>query len=192
MIPIYPDLPDNWAGHPALETPRELGFTLGGNNCIFPKARSIYRTRNLTPMIRGPGAPLPCELYIKTLTGGTVKVIVNGDATVGQLKRLIQKMEGIPPDQQRITLAGRQLDSTQFLRRDYRIQNQATMHLDSHLRVGSGMLSFSSRPLAPSSSSSSFTLSSSSRPLALSSSSRPRFTLRSSPDLRSRAALVPR
>jgi ankyrin repeat protein len=68
------------------------------------------------------------QIFIKTLTGKTLTIIVAKDDTVENLKQKVQDKEGIPPDHQRITYGGKQLRDGCTLA-DYDITKDATLHL---------------------------------------------------------------
>ena len=74
-------------------------------------------------------------VYIKSLTGRSIDILITQQMSIEEMKMKIQEKEGIPIDQQRFIFAGRQLDDT-AIAGIYNITKEANISLVLRLRGG--------------------------------------------------------
>lgn len=71
------------------------------------------------------------QIFVRTLTGKTIIVVVSGADTIKDVKAKIEGKNGVVPDQQRLMFAGRQLKDQQRVS-DYNIKDESKLDLIVH------------------------------------------------------------
>ena len=130
FMPIASGL-DLWE---SLPTPLRHKIVAGGyqdEEMAWAGPTSLFMPRAVAPPL--PAGHFP--FWVKTLTGKTITSSGSGETVLAELKGDIHNREGIPPCQQRLIHAGKQLEDGRSFG-DYDVTPLSTMHLVLRLRGG--------------------------------------------------------
>ncbi|PRQ30540.1 putative ubiquitin [Rosa chinensis] len=75
-------------------------------------------------------------IKVKTLTGKEIEIDIEPTDTIDRIKERVEEKEGIPPVQQRLIYAGKQLGDDKTAK-EYNIEGGSVLHLVLALRGGS-------------------------------------------------------
>ncbi|KAL2609245.1 hypothetical protein R1flu_027818 [Riccia fluitans] len=115
---------------------KELRLVYGGKQLEDGRTLSDYRIQGdstLDLLVRLRGGTM---IKVKTLTGKEIEIDIEPTDTIERIKERVEEKEGIPPVQQRLIFAGKQMNDDKTAR-DYNIEGGSVLHLVLALRGGS-------------------------------------------------------
>jgi len=74
-------------------------------------------------------------IKVKTLTGKEIEIDIEPNDTIERIKERVEEKEGIPPIQQRLIFAGKQMNDEKVAK-EYNIEGGSVLHLVLALRGG--------------------------------------------------------
>ncbi|CAO4382581.1 unnamed protein product [Caenorhabditis nigoni] len=74
-------------------------------------------------------------IKVKTLTGKEIELDIDSSDKIERVKEKIEENEGIPPPQQRLIFAGKQMNDDKTCE-DYKVKGGSVLHLVLALRGG--------------------------------------------------------
>ncbi|XP_041992268.1 ubiquitin-NEDD8-like protein RUB2 [Salvia splendens] len=94
---------------------------------------NVQKELTLYVLLRLSGGTM---IKVKTLTGKEIEIDIEPTDTIDRIKERVEEKEGIPPVQQRLIYAGKQLGDDKTAK-DYNIEGGSVLHLVLALRGGS-------------------------------------------------------
>lgn len=119
--------------------PYQQRLRFNGAELMEGRTVSSYGMRSGSSIHLLPRSRGSMQILVKTLTGRTVTLAVNPTDFVENVKSMIEEVEGIPSEQQRLVFAGRDLEDEHQLS-EYHIQGDSSVDLVMRLRGGMELL----------------------------------------------------